>query len=348
MATLQATDIADLVNNSLNYFQKNRLTEITSDLQDHVAVRKLLSKSHVDIQGGPLIEYRFLHRGSNNFGWSGLYNRDNLNSRDGTAKATIPWRHWTTGATWDIREPIFNRGKAEINNFIKIKLFQMDVEAAEEMEEAFWSEPAGVADLKTPYGLKCHLTFGAQGFNGGNHPVLGAIGANRTTYPRMKNYTDTYVAVTKVDLITKMRRAMSKTNFKPTAPNPRIPSYNTGDKFNFYTIYPVLALFESSLESQNINLGNDIASKDGATLFRRIPVEDVPYLNENEATSAPVIGLNWGVFKTAVQSGRWKVKTPAKPSDNHNIIETFLDGTMNWYLPEPRRCFLIAKSDWSA
>ena len=150
--------------------------------------------------------------------------------------------------------------------------------------------------------------------------------------------------MSKADLIRKWREAATKTEFRP----PVDGSFsNMGTNWGFYTDYTVLGTLEEILESQNDNLGNDVASKDGQTSMRRVPVTWVPYFDNNSGTvdtTNPVYGINWSVFKCAFLSGEYMKETKVQPHPlHHRTIVQYTDCTYNFLLNDRRRCFVLSK-----
>src|SRR5205085_1272842 len=154
-----------------------------------------------------------------------------------------------------------------------------------------------------------------------------------------KNYATQYTAVTKDDLIRKLRRAAEYTDFMPLVDD--TPTYNTGDDYGFYTNYAVIGTLEEILESQNDNLGNDIAPEDGKVIFRRAPMTFVRELDDD--TTNPVYGIDWGVFKTAGLRGFWMRETVEdRRAAQHLVAATHTDCSFNWICYDRRRCFVVA------
>ena len=111
--------------------------------------------------------------------------------------------------------------------------------------------------------------------------------------------------------------------------------------------YDVLGTLEEVLEDQNQNLGNDIASKDGRTLFRGVPCVHVPYLDSaaGQASQDPVYGIHWGTFKVAILKGEWlhelePIRSPRSP----RMIETHFYSSHNLICQDRRRQFILDKT----
>ncbi len=119
-----------------------------------------------------------------------------------------------------------------------------------------------------------------------------------------------------------------KVRFKPTVQG--IPTAQIGgDEFGYYTNYAVVQPLEESVESQNDNLGKDIASQDGNVLFRRTPVVWVPWLDRD--TTNPFYGINWSWVRAYVLGGEWMRETNIEYTPGqHNVSSHFVD--LTWYI----------------
>jgi hypothetical protein len=192
------------------------------------------------------------------------------------------------------------------------------ISLAELMESNFWGPPVALTDTVTPWGVNTWIVKNAtEGFNGGAPSGYTTIGLNPTTYPRWKNYT----ASTRTSpgrLRPEAAEGGDVHHFEP--PVDGIPTFNTGDDYGFYTNYGVIGPLEEALESQNDNLGNDVASQDGKVVFRRVPVNWVPKLEAD--TTNPFYGINWGGSRR--RPGGWWLKETNVPiyPGQHTISPT--------------------------
>ena len=349
MATIQGEDLADLLNASEKNVEKFKFTEIASDLQDYVALRNLLRKKRVTFQGGTHVVWQVLVSTTGRAKNTGLYEVDDVNVGNVLQNAEVPWKHSTVNWAIERREIAMNAPPRQIVDLKKVRRAEAMIDWAELEENNFWGV-IGSSTTKKPFGVRYWLVRNATtGFNGGHHAQFssGPGGLSSTDYPNWKNYSGTYTSVTKEDLIRTMRKASAFCGFRSPAPGVR--DYNTGDRFGYYTVYDVLALMEEGLEAQNDNLGNDLASKDGMVMFRRNPVEWVPWLQKHEnrtdgdvTTVAPIYGINWGVFKCAFLAGEYmREKAWKEPGNQHTVAEKFMDMTRNWTMKDRRRCFVL-------
>src|SRR5262245_10979560 len=272
---LTATGLNDLVATTLRNLGKPNFTEIATDLQDHTALPNLLTKNRVVFAGGLGIQWDVMVNHAASFSNVGLGASDNVNIIDTMVQAQADWRNSTASYAIIGQEISMNQGEARIVDLIKERRLAALISLAEGMENNFWGPPVASTDSVTPWGVNTWVVKNAsEGFNGGLPSGYTTIGLSPTTFPRWNNYTFPYTAITRDDCIRKWRKAATLTKFKPAVQG--IPSPNTGDTYGYYTTYGVIGPLEEALESQNDNLGNDVASKDGQTMFRRAPVMWVP------------------------------------------------------------------------
>lgn len=335
---LSPVQIGDLVNTTLRDLGKPRFTEIATDLQRHTAMRNLLRKNRVELASGYGVQWDVMVAQSGAAANVGLGASDNVNIVDVMTQATADWRNTTTNYAIIGQEVDMNREPQRIVDLVKTRRISAMISMAEIMESNFWGPPVASTDTITPWGVNMWIVKNAtEGFNGGAPSGFTTIGLNPTTYPRWQNWTYQYTSVSRDDLIRHWRKAATFTDFQP--PVDGIPTFDTGDEYGFYSNYGVIGPLEEALESQNDNLGNDIASKDGMTMFRRVNVTWVPKLEAD--TTNPVYGINWGWFKTYILKGWWLKEThvPIYPGQ-HTISAHFVDCTYQ-FITKNRRCHFV-------
>jgi hypothetical protein len=233
-----------------------------------------------------------------------------------------------------------NSGKRQLLNMVKLARTDAMMSLAELMEQNGWTGPASTSDKLSPWGITHWIVKNAsEGFYGGDPSGFTDCGGiDSDTYARWKNWSGTYGAVTKEDLIRKMRKATYKTDFKMPVP---VTDYSTGSKRGIYTTYEVLAAMEEILEAQNDNLGSDLASKDGMVMFRKTPVTAVPYLDANDSTN-PVYGINWGDMKIVFLSGMYMHESkPIQCPNKHNVRVIYTDLMYNFICRNRRSQFVL-------
>lgn len=334
--TLQYADIDDAVlSTQQNFVKKGAFTDLQTDLQDHVLVRELWKGRQKVFEGGDPWEFE----AQIDHNWSakvvGMYEKDGSALSDTLIKGEVHPRHINAHYIYDKHEKAFQRGNKAIVNYIKSKYVGMIVSVWELLEEILWSQPPD--DNKTPFGVAYWVTKSAtEGFNGPNPTNFpsGKAGISQGTYDRWANWTDDYVAVSGEDLIRKMRKGARQIKFR--SPVSHTTPKVGGMKNGVYVGETVIGQIEEVLEDQNMNLGNDVASKDGKAVFKSTPFTYAPYLDRD--TSNPVYLLDWMWMALGVMAG-WENRTtgPYMVSDMHNVSRVDIDATMNMICTDLRR-----------
>ncbi len=341
MAVIQAENINDVVNDAIKDLGKPNFTDISSTIQKHVAMPNLLRKDRAVLESGTGIQFNVLVAQSNAARNVSVGESDNVNQADGMVQASTVWRNTNTSYQIIHQLVSMNREPARIVDFVKQQRLMALISLVELMETNFWAAPSA-SDAKTPLGVPYWITKNAtKGLTGDTLTGFSnKAGLTKTTYPQWANFAFPYTAVTRDDFIRGAREAATLTDYRP--PVDGIPTPNTGDNYGFYTNYAVLQPLEEALESQNDDLGADIASQDGKVLFRRVPVSWVPWLNRD--TTNPFYGINWGWFKTYVLKGEWLRETsiPNAPGA-HNIAWHFIDLTYQ-FVSKNLRCHFVGSN----
>lgn len=345
----QAADVLDMAKTTQKNLGKMKFTVAASDLQDHIAFNSLLRRRRVTFQSGTDVQWNVMTKHSGAASVTGLFALEDVAYSSVMQIANVPWRHVKTYYIIDERLVKMNSGPSKVVDMVEKGRADAVVGLAELMEGKFW-EDTPAANTDDPLGVPYYIVRNASaGFNGGNptyDSTNGAGNLDSDTYSRWKNYTDRYTNITKADLIRRWRKAATFTKFR----NPRgMPGndYSSGDRRGYYTNYDVIGTLEEVLEDQNQNLGNDIASKDGRTVFRGTPVTWVPYLDSeaSQASQDPVYGIDWGTFKVAILRGEWlnelePIRSPRSP----RVIEVHTYCTYNLVCYDRRRQFVIDKA----
>ena len=338
MASLDPKQIDDLVLLTQNaLIKRGAFVDLQSDLTDYVGVRELYKPHKKTFAGGLDWEFEAQVDHNHSARFVGLYENDGASIRDTFIMGKVSPRFVDAHYIYDTREPILQRGGIQVVDFVKSKYTSMIISYWELMESAIWGKPENSGDRKTPYGVPYWITKGAsEGFTGLD-PVGftdGRAGISSVDYPRWANYSSPYTAVSKEDLIRKMRRAHRRTKFRSPVSHatPNLGSMRNG----IYTNDNVIGIFEEVLEASNMNLGNDLASKDGKTMFKGTPVIYAPYLDND--SSDPVYMLDWKWLALGMLEG-WmdKASAPAVVPGKHNVRSVFLDSGFNMVCTDLRR-----------
>ena len=323
--------------------KRGAFVDMQTDLTDHVAVREMWQGRTKQFAGGKDWEFEVQMDHNHSARTVGLYETDGSSDQDTMKDGRVSVRHVNAHYIYDQRIPAFQQGGTAIVDFVKTKYTGMMVSLYELLEEILWSKPADSTDDKTPYGIAFWVTKNAtEGFNGGN-PVGftdGRAGISTVTYPRWANWTAQYAAITKEDLVRKMRSAHRRTQFRSPVSHatPNLGSMKNG----IYTNDDVIGLLEEALEAQNMNLGNDLASKDGRVLFKGTPITYAPKLNGD--STDPVYMLDWKWLAVGVLAG-WEnnLSKPYMVPGKHLVRRVDLDASLNMVCTDLRRQAVISK-----
>lgn len=327
--TLQYNDIDDAVLlTQQNLINRGAFLDMQTDLSDHVAVREMWKGRQKKFDGGNDWEFQAQVDHNHSARTVGLYETDGSSVTDTMISMKVSPRHVNAHYIYDQREPAFQRGGTSIVDLVQTRYTGMMVSLYELMETLMWGKPADSTDEKTPFGIQYWVTKGAsEGFTGLD-PVgfaAGRAGKSSTAYPRWANWASPYLVITKEDLVRKMRKAARKTNFK--SPISHAQPTLGATKNGIYTNDSVISLLEEILEAQNMDLGNDLASKDGRTMFKGTPLTYAPKLDDD--TQSPLYMLNWEWLAIGVLSG-WEnqLTKPYMVPGKHLVRRVDLDCTM--------------------
>lgn len=339
--------LLDMAQVSQKAYGKQKWTDLTSDWQRHFALPKIWRKKKVRSQPGRKIQFNVMKKLSGAARNTQYYDTDQLAMVNVMGEGEVGFALLTTNFIFDENEIDLNSGPTQLVDLMKIRRADMNLGFAKLMEEQFWSAPAGPSDATKTLGLFYWLTWNSPttgGFTAGDPTGFpgGCAGILASDVARWQNWENKYAVVSKDDLIEKMREAVYKTRFFPPVD---LPQYVQGDGTGIYTVYKVLRKFERALEKQNDNLGNDLASKDGQTVFRKIPVEAVPYLDDTMSTQEPIIGVDWADFQPIFRTGRFmKEKKPAIAPNSHTTIVIHQDSSIQYVARDRRRHWRIQKA----
>jgi len=341
---LQYSDIDDAVLLTQNNFVKRgAFVDMQTDLTDHVAVREMWKGKKKVFDGGENWEFEMQMDHNHSARTVELYETDGSSLTDTMKKGEVEARHVNAHYIYDQHEKAFQRGGTAIVDLIQTRYTGMMVSFYELMETLLWGKPTDSSNKKDPFGIAYWVTKSAtEGFYGGNPSGFsdGRAGVSTTDYPRFANWTAQYTAVTKADLIRKMRRAHRKTQFRSPVSHstPELRAMSNG----IYVGDTVIGLMEEELESNNMNLGNDLASKDGRTTFKSTPITYAPKLDDD--SSDPIYMLDWKWLAVGIMAG-WEnnLTKPYMVKGKHLVRRVDLDASLNMICTDPRKQTVLSK-----
>ena len=326
-----------------NFIKKGAFVDMQTDLTNHVAVREMWQNRQKSFAGGENWEFEVQMDHNHSARTVGLYENDSSSLADTMVKGEVPVRHVNAHYIYDQREKAFQRGGTQIVDLVRTRYVGMMVSLYELMEDILWSKPTDSTDVKTPFGVAFWIVKHAtEGIYGGNPSgfTAGRGGISTGTYSRYANWTAQYSNITKEHLIRKMRRAHRNTQFRSPVShsNPDLSGMSNG----IYTNDDVIGLMEEILEAQNMNLGNELASKDGRVVFKSTPITYAPKLDTD--STDPVYMLDWKWLAIGVMAG-WEntLSSPYMVPGKHLVRRVDLDASLNMVCTDPRKQTVINK-----
>ena len=353
---LQADDIADIVTTTLKDLGRAKLTNLATSVLNFPGFKQLMTKYRQDFQSGRGIQWNIMNGNSGNARRVGLYDTDSVNVQDVMTTATAPWRHFVASYAFDTHEEAFNRdggpNASQVVDLVQRRRDDALTAMPELIEGDIWSAPTSSSNNDRIFGVPYWIPWYDNSSASPNGAFLtstqgdptgfsaGAGGLSTATVTGWAPWAGKYAAVSKVDLLRKVRRAMSLTNFQAPV---QMPEYGGAPDHGLYTNYSVVSAAEELAEAQNDNLGNDLASKDGVVMIRRTPLTHVATLDSRAGN--PVYGIDWSRMKFVFLSG-FVMKDLVKASGTQrHVVNGFIDTTVQPICYDRRRQFVLAVSD---
>lgn len=343
MANLQADSILDDVLITDRNLGKGSFTQLGHSLQKYPFFKHMMQQNRHSMEGGIGIQRNIVVANQGNARRTGLGATDVLNQSDVFKQIYVPWTHYTASGLLFRQQLAMNRGSAQIVSRVKAANDDMMIGLCVLIEADFWAihPGSGTTDQLFPASYWIPWVTSTGAFAGGDPSGFsgGAGGLTAAAAPNNQNWTVTYTDMTVSDGIEKWREAATKTQFESPVD---YSGYGSGaDKYGYYCGYGVIKKLENALMGQNDNLGNDVASKDGLTLFRRIPVTYVPALDAK--TGSPVYGINWDEFEVGFLDGEYMVTSDwSVVKGAHTSLEKHTDVTLNTVCNNRREQFVMA------
>ena len=344
---LQASGLNDLLKATLESIPKLKMTDITSHLQKHIALSMLMKGSKVVTEpAGTSFKFDVMTRNSGSARYVGLGAQDVVGIEDVLTRGEVEFRHVTWN--WSIvhQEVSMNADPLTILNLTKVRRLDALISATELFESKFWRVPAST-NTTDPFGIPYWIVKNAtEGFYGqlpSGYTTVAGITPSSHLQPdgrsKWANWTFQYTAVTREDLLRKWRKAATYTDFD--TPVPDMQTFDTGEACGYYTVYDVVSELVEILQTNNDNLGSDLAKFHNSVMFMNKSVVEVPALRDD--TTNPIYGIPWGEFHTHMLRGEWMRETVVPvTAGQHNLATTHTDCTHNWAMRNRRKAFVGA------
>lgn len=345
---LMLTEIDDFVNLTQSKFKRDKWVDLSHEYPSYVATR-LIAERGVTEDGGKDITWIINKNTNGNAQTTGLFRQVTINVGDGTAQATAPWRFQITGYGYDQRQNIFQSSRERIVKWLKMEDIRARGDMVKLMENLFWGAPSGSSDEDNLWGVTYWVTKDATttpngAFNGGaptGHTTVA--GLSPTTLTTWRNWAAGYSQPSTEDLIKKIKRAMVNTEFEPPVPTPEL-GFGKADRCMYAEYDNVIEPLERLAEQRNQNLGSDLAMYMGEVTVGRVPIKKSFWLQNND-TTYPVYGLDFGQFRPVIQEDLNMVRLPveAVPGQPHGR-RVLRSNAMNWICYNRRAQFVVSKA----
>lgn len=348
MAVLKASDLADLVSGTLYNLGPMNYQQIAQSQTAYEVFEHMFKEGRMTLDGGIGIQRALMNRLPTAAAHVGLGEPDNVTIVDLLDQIQIPWCHAQTSWGMYVQEAMMNSGDSLVTNVIKPRREGAMLNMIEVLEAAAWAAPAGPTTnqyKKNPLGIPYWIVKNATaGFNGGapsGHTTVA--GVSLTDSPTFKNYTFSYAltgGITKQDAIKKIKTALRKTKFRSPVPGSDYTK-GAGEQYRLYVNEATFASLEDIGESQNENLGKDIASKQfdvGSLMLRGFPIVKVDALDAD--TANPIYGIDHSTFHVVGLKGDWFRENQNPGPGQHNAVQYFIDLTYNYLCLDRRRNFV--------
>jgi hypothetical protein len=361
MAELSLEQINDLYLGTLKELGRNRFQQIAQPLQRYPVISRWFRKNKVQFDEGLGIQRSLMITLSNQARHTGVLTTDMVDIPSLMAQLSVNWRHMQNAWAFAYQEILTNKGKALVYNVLQPRRTDCLLSIAAELEAKAWTL-AAAGDTTLPWGLPYWIVYTSSGatapgaFTGGYPSGYSTLaGIDLTTAPNFKNYCGTYSAVTKSDLINTMRSGHRKIFWDSPVD---VTDYRKGQygDLQCYTDETTLRAFETVGESQNENLGRDLAPFGGsddvkyveATLtFRRHPIRWIPQLDDTNVYTAatnPVYMVDHATFYPVCLAGDYLRESPVlRAPEQHNLFRVFVDLSYNYLCVDRRRNAVFSK-----
>jgi hypothetical protein len=343
--SLQASSIADSLIASLNQLDRLKFTDLMSNYNNTIALKRIFREKKATIESGPEVQFNVIFDTNKSARHVPLAYVNRIDIPNVLGNGKMPWRHTTWNWALERRLVAMNAGNSKIIDLAQSQRIASLGDAILLFERTLWTFPASTDDV-TPVGIPYFVVKSAtdaatdttaNGFNGGapsGYTLVANINPSTQFNGRYKNYADAYTSISKTDLISKMRRAQYYTDFEPLVDD--IPQHDLGNDYQVLTNYKVRSKMVEILESQNEDLGSDIAPMEGKVMFLRTPIVAVKQLDND--TDDPLYMLNWGVMGAQALRGEWMNEQHFKAELNQPTISaTVTDCSWNLWCTNRRK-----------
>lgn len=325
MPDLQLEFMPDIIKTTFDKVRRAQWIDLTNDLQEHTVMGRLLKKSRIRMAGGSQFKFDIVKRDSGTSRYVAVWEPDAVNQPEIMAQGVVPIRHMDTNWSFHDLEDEANQGPEEIVDLLKARRFAAQISHAGKFEQAYWGVAVPSTDIKTPWGIKTYLVPNATtGFNGGN-PVgfpNGVAGIDVADVERYKNFTGEWNEFTLDDFIDLLNEAATKTRFMSPVP---FPNFKLSEQFGIFTDFATQSNYKKMLRVMNDDTGADTETHTRGPKFKGIPMDWVPYLDQDGVSQSELFMFNFAYTFVIVRKGkelRERRPSDGQPSQNSHYEHT--------------------------
>ncbi len=273
-----------------------------------------------------------------------LFYNDTSNITDTDVKIVTPWKRYTNNVSYDrIQLSINEPQKTRVYKYLKSKMIAMYRKAADDIQEAFWSNPSGTADVNTIRGIPGWITMGTDdstgGFTGGaasytDGTAFDVGGISSTTYTRWQNWYADHKGNLNETFLDTLGDACRATDFEaPTSPGVVDGVNEEGlAGMEFFTSNNVIKQVEKIARNSDDRIGYDLGKYKGKTLYKNIPFNYVKILDTAVANlfgTDPLFAINFDqLYPVCLEDWYFQLDTE-KNAFSHTVLTQYIDLVWN-------------------
>lgn len=353
MPNLNVAALDDLVAGTLENWDAPGFQMIAQQLQEYVVMPKWLKKNRLTFEGGESTKRNLMLKRNRTADRKFMFATVSVGVPNLLSTTTVEWVHLRDSYAYDLKEALINKGSKMLTNVLEPRRANTMLNMAESLEEdAFQLRDS--ADEERPNGIPYYVvpdaSYTAAGFNGKNpsgHSTCAGIDASSSTNANWRNWTDEYTAVTRDDLLKKMRTALRKTKFAAAIATPS-QYVQAADKYCLYMREQTINDFEDLLDAQNDNHGADVGKYMDKTVFQMHPLTWVPQMEESTfslASRYPIYFINHDTFQMIVLEGDYlRQQGPMPAASQPDVREVHMSITYKFLCIDRRRNGIILKA----
>lgn len=331
---MQVSEIQDMVTGTLDvYWEKGRFTQIATDFQRYAFYGHLLQENRLSFDSGIGITHTLMDKLSETAEWVGLFEGGTISFTDLLVQMSVDYKHLRNHWPFDIKEKWFQSGSDEkVADVLRARDQACTFGLIQQLENTAWKKPDTTLTKEmfpVPFWIVWHAS--ETGFTGKYPNGFSTLaGVDLDNHPTFQNYSDIYTAVTRNDLLRKMRLLHMETDFRSPLEVNEFRGV-VGQNFRIYTTDRGMLNMWELAEDRNESLAWDIGSQDNQTTFKGNQLIYVPKLNENIIQSTdgtamydPYYFINRETFHVVVLSQDFMRRS--EPMNDRNDPDTFV----NW------------------